>query len=78
MLPAGILVWTLWMVFMAFFVVMTIIWGIKTGQFKDNEDAKYPMLFDRPLEPWPGREKPKEKDVPKADKEGGADVGKRT
>jgi nitrogen fixation-related uncharacterized protein len=33
-----------------------LIWGWKTGQFKNIEEAKYRMLEDREPEPWP--EKP--------------------
>ena len=29
------------------------IWGIKTGQFKNVEEAKYKMLEDKEPEPWP-------------------------
>lgn len=79
MLPAGFLMWTLWLIFMGFFVVVSILWGLKTGQFKDNEEAKFRMMIDRPLEPWPGREQPKEKKkAPEPDQEGGVDERKRT
>lgn len=33
-----------------------LMWGRRTGQFKDIEEAKYRMLEDREPEPWPGRE----------------------
>ncbi len=78
MLPVGFLMWTLWLIFMVFFVVFSILWGVKTGQFKDNEEAKFNMMIDRPLEPWPGRER--SKGMPEASepgKKGGAYDGKR-
>jgi nitrogen fixation-related uncharacterized protein len=45
-----------WMALIALFAIGLLIWGWKTGQFKNVEEAKYRMLEDREPEPWPGRE----------------------
>ena len=33
-----------------------LIWGIKNGQFKNVEEAKYTMLEDKEPEPWTHQE----------------------
>jgi nitrogen fixation-related uncharacterized protein len=47
-----------WMIFVVGTGITLLIWGWKTGQFKNIEEAKYRMLEDREPEPWP--EKPQE------------------
>ncbi len=54
-MPLGLWVVIGWMAFVALTAVAMIVWGAKTGQFKDIEEAKYRMLEDRDPEPWPGR-----------------------
>jgi nitrogen fixation-related uncharacterized protein len=46
------------MIFVVGTGITLLIWGWKTGQFKNIEEAKYRMLQDREPEPWP--EKPQE------------------
>jgi nitrogen fixation-related uncharacterized protein len=36
--------------------VALLIWGWRSGQFRNIEEAKYRMLEDREPEPWPGRD----------------------
>ena len=45
-----------WMIFVVGTGLALLIWGWRTGQFKNIEEAKYRMLEDREPEPWP--EKP--------------------
>jgi cbb3-type cytochrome oxidase maturation protein len=44
-----------WMAFVAASAVLLFIWGWRSGQFRDIEEAKYRMLEDREPEPWPDR-----------------------
>lgn len=44
-----------WMVLVALTGIGFLIWGWKTGQFKDIEEAKYRMLEDKEPQPWPDR-----------------------
>jgi nitrogen fixation-related uncharacterized protein len=46
------------MIFVVGTGIALLIWGWRTGQFKNIEEAKYRMLEDREPEPWP--EKPQE------------------
>jgi nitrogen fixation-related uncharacterized protein len=55
----GLWVFVGWMIFVVGTGITLLIWGWKTGQFKNIEEAKYRMLEDREPEPWP--EKPQEK-----------------
>lgn len=52
----GLWVFLGWMIFVVGTGLGLLIWGWKTGQFKNVEEAKYRMLEDREPEPWP--EKP--------------------
>ena len=36
--------------------IALLIWGWRTGQFRDIEEAKFRMLEDREPEPWPGED----------------------
>jgi nitrogen fixation-related uncharacterized protein len=56
MMPLGMWMVVGWMALIALFAIGLLIWGWKTGQFKNVEEAKYRMLEDREPEPWPGRE----------------------
>jgi cbb3-type cytochrome oxidase maturation protein len=56
MMPLGMWVVLGWMIFVAFTGVVFMIWGWKTGQFRDIEEVKYRMLEDREPEPWPQQE----------------------
>jgi len=53
MMPLGMWVVVGWMVFVALTGVAFLIWGWRSGQFRDVEAAKYRMLDDREPEPWP-------------------------
>lgn len=57
-MPVGVILFIAWMALEVVVVVASIVWGFENRQWKDIEDAKYRMLIDRELEPWPGREKP--------------------
>ena len=52
----GLWVFVGWMIFVVGTGLALLIWGWKTGQFKNIEEAKYRMLEDREPAPWP--EKP--------------------
>jgi cbb3-type cytochrome oxidase maturation protein len=51
----GVVAWLLWMLFVVLSGVVLLLWGWKSGQFKNIEDPKYRMLQDREPEDWPGR-----------------------
>jgi cbb3-type cytochrome oxidase maturation protein len=55
MMPLGMWVVVGWMVFVVLTGIAFLIWGWKSGQFKNIEEAKYRMLDDREPEPWPQR-----------------------
>jgi cbb3-type cytochrome oxidase maturation protein len=57
MMPLGMWVVVGWMVFVMLTGVVFLIWGWKSGQFKNIEEAKYRMLEDREPEPWPQRKR---------------------
>jgi cbb3-type cytochrome oxidase maturation protein len=44
-----------WVGSAALIALALFIWGRRSGQFRDIEEAKYRMLEDREPEPWPGR-----------------------
>jgi nitrogen fixation-related uncharacterized protein len=52
----GLWVFVGWMIFVALTGIYMLIWGFKTGQFRNIEEPKYRMMEDREPEPWPGRE----------------------
>jgi nitrogen fixation-related uncharacterized protein len=52
----GLWVFLGWMIFVVGTGLVLLIWGWRTGQFKNIEEAKYRMLEDREPAPWP--EKP--------------------
>lgn len=41
-----------WMAFVVLTGIIFLIYGLRNGQFKDIEEAKYRMLEDREPEPW--------------------------
>jgi len=51
-----------WTLLEILIVVVTIVWGFETGQWKDIEEPKYRMLIDIEPQPWPGRDKKPEED----------------
>jgi cbb3-type cytochrome oxidase maturation protein len=55
MMPLGMWVVVGWMVFVVLTGIAFLIWGWKSGQFQNVEEAKYRMLEDREPEPWPQR-----------------------
>ncbi len=55
MMPLGMWMIVGWMVFVMLTGVALLVWGWKSGQFKNVEEAKYRMLDDREPEPWPQR-----------------------
>ena len=68
-MPLGLIVFIAWMAFMAITTGAFIMWAWKDDQFKD--DINYRMLIDREPEPWPGREKSKQKQIGKTNNHGG-------
>ena len=56
MMPIGMWVVVGWMLFIVLIAILFFVWGLKTKQFEDVEEAKYKMLEDREPAPWPGRE----------------------
>lgn len=57
MMPVGMWVVVGWMAFVSLSGVILFIWGIKRGQFKDIEEAKFKMLEDHEPEDWPKGDK---------------------
>ncbi len=55
----GLLVVVGWMLFVIFSGIVFLIWGWRSGQFKNIEEAKYKMLEDKEPEGYPEREKKK-------------------
>jgi cbb3-type cytochrome oxidase maturation protein len=55
MMPLGMWMVVGWMVFVVLTGIAFLIWGWKSGQFTNIEEAKYRMLEDREPEPWPQR-----------------------
>jgi cbb3-type cytochrome oxidase maturation protein len=53
MMPLGLWVVVGWMVFVALTGLVFLVWGWRSGQFRDIEEAKYRMLEEREPEPWP-------------------------
>jgi nitrogen fixation-related uncharacterized protein len=56
MMPLGMWAFLLWMILVTLVGIVLLVWGWKTGQFRNIEEAKYRMLEDREPEGWPGRE----------------------
>lgn len=56
MMPLGLWVVAGWMALVSLITLLFILWGWKSGQFHDIEEAKYKMLEDKEPEPWPCRE----------------------
>jgi len=56
MMPLGMWVVVGWMALVSLTGVIFLIWGWRSGQFTDIEEAKYRMLEEREPAPWPGRE----------------------
>jgi cbb3-type cytochrome oxidase maturation protein len=54
-MPLGLWVLVGWMVLMPLIGLALFLWGLKTGQFHNIEEAKYRVLEDREPEPWPDR-----------------------
>jgi hypothetical protein len=55
MMPLGLWAFLLWMLFVTLTAVVLLVWGWRTGQFRNIEEAKYRMLEEREPEGWPGR-----------------------
>ena len=53
MMPLGMWVVVAWMAFVSLTGVAFWVWGWRTKQFKDIEEAKYRMLEEKEPEPWP-------------------------
>ncbi|NPV08569.1 MAG: cbb3-type cytochrome oxidase assembly protein [Anaerolineae bacterium] len=51
-MPIGLWTVVAWMAFVILTAIASIIWGWRTGQFKNIEEPKYRMLEDREPEPW--------------------------
>jgi nitrogen fixation-related uncharacterized protein len=47
--------YVLWMLFVILTGVVLLVWGWKSGQFRNIEEPKYRMLKEREPEDWPGR-----------------------
>jgi len=56
MMPLGVWAFLLWMIFVTLTGVVFLVWGWRTGQFRNVEEAKYRMLEEKEPEGWPGRE----------------------
>jgi cbb3-type cytochrome oxidase maturation protein len=56
MMPLGLWVVVGWMALVSLTGVIFLIWGWRSGQFTDIEEAKHRMLEEREPAPWPGRE----------------------
>jgi cbb3-type cytochrome oxidase maturation protein len=56
MMPLGMWVVLGWMAFVILTGLAFLIWGWRTGQFRDIEEPKYRMLEDREPQPWPDNE----------------------
>jgi cbb3-type cytochrome oxidase maturation protein len=61
MMPLGLWVVFGWMLLVAIIAAALFLWGLKSGQFKDIEEAKYRMMEDVDPEPWPEDEDTLEK-----------------
>jgi len=57
-MPVGVILFIVWILLEIVVVAASIAWGFENGQWKDIESAKYDMLVDHELQPWPGRERP--------------------
>ena len=55
MMPFGLWVLVGWMILIPLIGILLFVWGWRSGQFRNIEEAKYRMLEDRDPEPWPGR-----------------------
>jgi nitrogen fixation-related uncharacterized protein len=55
-MSAGAKLFLFWVGSAAIIGIALLLWGRRTGQFRNIEEAKYRMLEDREPEPWPGRE----------------------
>jgi nitrogen fixation-related uncharacterized protein len=55
----GVIVLIAGIIVIAVIAVIFLIWGIKTKQFKNVEEAKYTMLEDKEPQPWPNQEEKK-------------------
>jgi cbb3-type cytochrome oxidase maturation protein len=53
MMPLGMWVVVGWMLFVILTSLAFLVWGWRTGQFRDIEEPKYRMLEDREPQPWP-------------------------
>jgi cbb3-type cytochrome oxidase maturation protein len=51
-MPLGMWVVVGWMLFVVLTGIAFLIWGWRTGQFRDIEEPKYRMLEDREPQPW--------------------------
>jgi cbb3-type cytochrome oxidase maturation protein len=56
MMPLGLWLVVGWMALVSLTGVIFLIWGWRSGQFTDIEEAKYRMLEETEPAPWPGRE----------------------
>jgi cbb3-type cytochrome oxidase maturation protein len=55
MMPLGMWVVVGWMALVPLIGVVLFIWGWKSGQFRNVEEAKYRMLEEQEPEDWPAR-----------------------
>jgi cbb3-type cytochrome oxidase maturation protein len=54
-MPLGIWLLVGWMILMACIGITFLVWGWRSGQFRNIEEPKYRMLEDKEPEPWPDR-----------------------
>lgn len=54
----ALLLFLVWTALELVFIIGSVVWSIEQGQWKDIEAAKYSMLIDHELAPWPKRKKP--------------------
>jgi cbb3-type cytochrome oxidase maturation protein len=56
MMPLGLWIVVGWMALVSLTGVIFLIWGWRSGQFTDIEEAKYRMLEEKEPAPWPEQE----------------------
>jgi cbb3-type cytochrome oxidase maturation protein len=57
MMPLGLWLVVAWMAVVTLSGLAFLLWGWRSGQFRNVEEAKFRMLEDREPEPWPTRER---------------------
>lgn len=53
MMPSGLFILVAFSSFVIIVGIGLLVWGVRSGQFRNVEEAKFTMLEDREPEPWP-------------------------